>query len=46
MTRSNKPDAVNPAIALRFAVVHHWRGFTYPERSVFQSFSARMEGDR
>jgi hypothetical protein len=32
-TRPNKPDAVNPAIASRFAVVHHWRGVTDPERS-------------
>jgi len=28
----NKQDAVNPAIASRFAVVHHWRGVTDPER--------------
>jgi hypothetical protein len=28
----NKPDAVNPAIASRFAVEHHWRGVTDPER--------------
>lgn len=31
--RPNKPDAVNPAIAPRFAVVHHWRRVTDPERS-------------
>jgi hypothetical protein len=32
MNKANKPDAVNPAIASRFAVVHHWRGVTVPER--------------
>jgi len=32
MKSPNKPDAVNPAIALRFAVVHLWRGVTDPER--------------
>jgi hypothetical protein len=31
--KSNKPDAVNPAIALRFAVEHHWRRVTDPGRS-------------
>lgn len=31
--KPNKTDAVNPAIASRFAVVHHWRGVTDPERS-------------
>jgi len=30
---TNKPDAVNSAIASRFAIVHHWRGVTDPERS-------------
>ena len=29
----NKPDAVNPAIASRLAVEHHWRGVTGPGRS-------------
>jgi hypothetical protein len=33
MKSPNKPDAVNPAIASQFAVVHHWRGVTDPERS-------------
>jgi hypothetical protein len=33
MTEPNKPDAVNPAIASRFAVMHHWRGVTDPGRS-------------
>ena len=28
----NKPDPVNPANASRFAVVHHWRGVSDPER--------------
>jgi hypothetical protein len=31
-SRANKPDAVNPAIASRFAVGHHWRGVADPER--------------
>jgi len=31
--RSNKPDAVNPAMALRFAVEDHWRRVTDLERS-------------
>ena len=34
MKEPNKPDAVNSAIELRFAIVHHWRGVTDPERSV------------
>jgi len=43
MTESaNKPDAVNPAIASRFAFVHHWRGVTDPGRSV-KSPSANRE---
>jgi hypothetical protein len=29
----NKPDAVNPAIAIRFAVVHLWRVVTDLERN-------------
>jgi hypothetical protein len=29
---SNKPDAVNPAMALLFAIVHHWRRVTDLER--------------
>ena len=29
---SNKPDAVNPAIASRFHSGYHWRGVTAPER--------------
>jgi hypothetical protein len=32
MKRSNKPDAVNPAIASRLAIVHHWPGVGEPER--------------
>jgi hypothetical protein len=31
--RRNKPDAVNPAMALRFAVEHQWRRVTDLERS-------------
>ncbi len=34
-TMSNKPDAVNPAIASRLHVLHHWRGVTDPDRSAF-----------
>jgi hypothetical protein len=30
----NKPDAVNPAMALRLAIVHQWRRVTDLERSV------------
>jgi hypothetical protein len=30
--RSNKPDAVNPAVALWFAVESHWRRVTDLER--------------
>ena len=33
--KTNKSDAVNPAIASRFALVHHWRVVTDPERYVF-----------
>lgn len=29
----NKPDAVNPAIAPRVQLGHHWRGVTDLERS-------------
>jgi len=32
MKKYNKLDAVNPAIASRFHVGHHWRRFTDPER--------------
>jgi hypothetical protein len=28
----NKPDAVNPAMALRFAIVHQWRRVSDLER--------------
>jgi hypothetical protein len=31
MIWSNKPDAVNPAMASRFQSGHHWRGVTDPE---------------
>jgi hypothetical protein len=32
MKSPNKPDAVNPAMALRFAVVDQWRRLTDLER--------------
>ena len=32
MTQANKPDAVNPAIAPRLTIEHHWRGVTDPGR--------------
>jgi hypothetical protein len=32
MTKSNKPDAVNPAMALWFAFEHQWRRVTDLER--------------
>ena len=34
---SNKPDAVNPAMALRFAIEDQWRRVTDLERSAKQS---------
>jgi hypothetical protein len=33
MKSSNKPDAVNPAMASRFQFGYHWRGVTDPGRS-------------
>ena len=38
----NKPDAVNPAMALRFAIVHHWRRVTDLERWL-QKLKATMQ---
>jgi hypothetical protein len=32
ITGPNKPDAVNPAMALRFAIEGQWRRVTDPER--------------
>jgi len=32
MTRANKPDAVNPAMALRLTIEDHWRRVTDLER--------------
>jgi hypothetical protein len=31
----NKPDAVNPAMALRFAIENQWRRVTDLDRSAF-----------